>query len=479
MIVLNICLGIVAFFLINFIGRFLIPKSYQNDLFDDEQGKDTVFNIAFRVVAPVVVLVFGGLACWSANREFVFSELLIALLVYWLLRLICWIVKRDTVKSRIWMVLAQALTSILICWFLTYSIGDNPLEALMPNMDDVSFEFTLLTFIVIFFILAESPAMRKDRSPEVMEATYEKKLFKIDQICRDVLPERFNEDIALKILLYAFALCEDTHRPPSVRAIERILLRMHLSCFVKTAGLMQVPTKRPISDEESAEIAARKVSEIYDAYLTTSANFSINPAADTEDGWTCGENLSKLTFFEEGYSYRLSEMTGALYGDVSTLYGKYCGTYQLNIEDYFYAAESFVRNQYGQDGNRRIEVRRKIDLDGLGLSVNGYWRIGEKDGFASLGGGDAARILISRSSDLSLGLTGIILDHGLAGQVFLLYEGLDGTLVVVNEDAEQAKIRSLAENLSASIEMDSYHFDDFIKNSGGFIHRWLVVESFG
>ena len=51
-ILLFLVLGIIAFFLINYLGGRHIQQSYQNDLFDDEFGKSTVFNIAFRIIAP-------------------------------------------------------------------------------------------------------------------------------------------------------------------------------------------------------------------------------------------------------------------------------------------------------------------------------------------------------------------------------------------------------------------------------------------
>lgn len=64
LILLFPALGIIAFFLINQLGGRHIQQSYQNDLFDDEFGKSSVFNIAFRIIAPVVVLASFGLICF-------------------------------------------------------------------------------------------------------------------------------------------------------------------------------------------------------------------------------------------------------------------------------------------------------------------------------------------------------------------------------------------------------------------------------
>lgn len=42
-------LGIIAFFLINYLGGRHIQQSYQNDLFDDEFGKSTVERAQYSI----------------------------------------------------------------------------------------------------------------------------------------------------------------------------------------------------------------------------------------------------------------------------------------------------------------------------------------------------------------------------------------------------------------------------------------------
>ena len=75
LILLFPALGIIAFFLINQLGGRHIQQSYQNDLFDDEFGKSSVFNIAFRIIAPVVVLASFGLICFFIGFRFVSFDL--------------------------------------------------------------------------------------------------------------------------------------------------------------------------------------------------------------------------------------------------------------------------------------------------------------------------------------------------------------------------------------------------------------------
>lgn len=167
-------LGIVTFFLINYLGGRHIQQSYQNDLFDDEFGKSTVFNIAFRIIAPVVVLTFFGLICSFAGLRFEFSCLLISGVTYWGLRVLMWVIKHRTVRSNIAMVLAQAAVSLSLSSYLFEAIGKDPMQSLTPDVRDVSLEFSILAITVIFYILAESPLFRKGHSPRssLMENSY-------------------------------------------------------------------------------------------------------------------------------------------------------------------------------------------------------------------------------------------------------------------------------------------------------------------
>lgn len=472
MVLLDIILGLVTFVLINWFGRALIPKSYQNDLFEDEIGKDTVFNLAFRIIAPIVLLVIEGVACKAAFPEFDLMGLMLSCGLYWVVRLAFWVVKRRTVKSKIWMIIAQSATSFLILWYLLSSLGDNPIEALMPRVEDVSFEFMVLIFVMLLYILAESPVLRKDRSSEVMDRIYEQRLFEIDKICREVISKRFEQDIALRVLLYTFALMEDVHRPKEIRAVERLLIRCRLTFFVKTVGLMQVPADKPISDAESVRCAMPKIAEIYDKYLQSSINFTIRLDDETQ------YNFPRLTFYDDGYSYQLNPMLDLLEGDVSRLYGKYCGTYKLHLYDYYWAAKDFIQNQYNEVGSRLVEVSCPIRSAWDFLPIGARWRLGQNNGFACFGGGDGVRVISVREV-FCYGLPKAIERENLYDKLFFLYCGLDGVIIVISEDAEKEDIDYLANKLSASVDISSYHFDSFIEAPKAYIDSFLSNESFG
>lgn len=458
------------FFLINQLGGRHIQQSHQNDLFDDEFGKSTVFNIAFRIIAPVVVLIFFGLICFFVGLRFEFSYLLISGETYWALRILAWALKRRTVRSNIAMVLVQAAVSLLLSWYLFTAIGNDPVQSLAPDVGDVSLEFIILAITVLFYILAESPMFRKERSPK--SPLMEKQLFAIDKLCRKSMPDRYKQDPALLILFYTFALIEDTYRPSWIRQAERIAY--HVLPFKKprTFGLMQTTSDHPLSDEESTACAYGIVSKIYDEFIETYPEFTIDPM--NEEG-----HAPCLISFQNGYIYKLASILTALGIHASVLYGKYCGTYLLDIYSYFNTAKDFVLWQYNISRFQNIQVAHSATKRWAPLAVNGWCPLSLQRGFACQGGEDAARALVGKHSLSQERLQSHLIKHDLNSCVYLAYWGVDGTVIALSEDSEEEKVSAAAEELDLSIESIAYHFEEFASNPRGFLDTLLVKETHG
>lgn len=465
-----VALGIVTFFIVNSLGGKHIQRSYQNDLFDDEFGKSTVFNIAFRIIAPIVTLTFFGLLCALAGFRFDFLYLMTSGEVYWALRVLMWVVKHRTVRSSIAMILAQAAVSLSLSWYLFTSIGEDPLKSLTPDVGDVSLEFIVLTITVLFYVLAESPLFRRDRSSKSSLA--ERQLFAIDKLCRKSTPERYRQDVALRILFYMFALIEDTYRPSWIRRAERIAYRILPFKKPRTFGLMQVPSDHPLSDEESIARAYTTVSDIYDAFIETNQEFAIDPMG--EDG-----RVPCIAFFHGGYIYELSDMLSALETHAASLYGKYCGTYLLDIYSYFDAAEAFVLSQYNIDRWQSVQVSHVTTKRWATLAANGWHPLSQQRGFACQGGEDAAKIFAGSRPLSEERLVSQLAELNLENCIYLAYWGVDGTVIVLSEDSGKDKISELAQKLNLSAEIASYHFADFVPNPRGFLDRMLVKETHG
>lgn len=186
-----------------------------------------------------------------------------------------------------------------------------------------------------------------------------------------------------------------------------------------------------------------------------------------------------LIFFQSGYIYKLAEMLTSLRIHTSVLYGKYCGTYLLNIYSYFNAAEDFVLQQYSISQFQSIQVSHTTTKRWTSLAVNGWCPLSLQRGFACQGGEDAARVLVGKPSLSQERLQSHLIKHDLNSCVYLAYWGVDGTVIALSEDSEEETLSELAQELDLSVETASYHFEEFAASPRGFLDAMLVKETHG
>lgn len=165
------------------------------------------------------------------------------------------------------------------------------------------FQFWLLASIVVAKVIASSSKPERSLEPYYFEAK---------RVAERILPERYRQDIALKIAFYTIAIAEASHRPKPIRSLERLLSRVGLS---KTTGLMQVKSKIPLSDEESVLLAADMIEAMWLRCL----------AAD-------GKKRFDLKRTKKGYKYNLEEAGFYLYDAMPIIYRKYNGSADTDVQ---------------------------------------------------------------------------------------------------------------------------------------------------
>lgn len=235
---------------------------------------------------------------------------------------------------------------------------------------------------------------------------------------------------------------------------------------------MQTTSDRPLSDEESITCAYDIVSRIYDEFIETNSDLTIDPMGE-EGRARC------LISFQDGYIYELADMLATLEARANTLYGKYCGTYLLSTYSYFDAAEDFVLRQYNISRFQSIQVPHTATEQWASLAVNGWCPLSLQRGFACQGGEDAARALVGKHSLSQERLQSHLIKHDLNSCVYLAYWGVDGTVIALSEDSEEEALSALVQELDLSVETASYHFEEFAANPRGFLDAMLVKETHG
>lgn len=335
------------------IGQYRLEELYEND-------DESKLNVMYRMFSPIV---------WSNIFILVASIVLAtingtALSMRWLPVAYYWIILAyNKTKRRNWDIsrpafVLEAATSIIISIMFDWCVVCKVPELGIAALDQSALGFQMMTMVcyaVVQFVV--SSATRKKywlyivqptRHPfagfETTRSTYhtyyrsrvnlsEKQLFTYERSYGSLLPKRYKDDVLLRAIFFSIMAIEDSNRPSGYRALERLLCKLG---HAKTTGIMQQKSNRPLTDEESVQLATRYIEDMWDKYLSNYSRYSYgNGSADV------------FSFGHNWYRYRYEDLASLLCDTFSSLYGDYCGTRELRTNFVFKRVLSFVeRNHY-------------------------------------------------------------------------------------------------------------------------------------
>lgn len=311
--------AIALFFLVNQTGSLLTGKAYggMNDSDDLAQNN---WNAMFRVVSPV----FYWMLMHAAMNHFLFpvsTDACLSIVVYWVLRLVYEYFKKTLSPSNYKSMWTRALISTLLCCFLNSALESMSWD-IVPAASDILSQFWLVAFATL--VLAASGTTRLE-SRRDYDRLLEKYYHELKRLAEERLPATYSSDPLLRALFYSFGLYEMTYRTKPIRFIERCIAQFRHNM---TTGIMQVKSNLALSDEESIDLAANIVLDIWKGYLTKSE---------------LAKNNGKLEMEGASYSYSLSGMYNAVRVDYEVIHKRYTGTSLNNTEHYFEFALRMTR----------------------------------------------------------------------------------------------------------------------------------------
>lgn len=341
-------------------GPFSLSSYCVEDEYDSEGSKE---NISYRILAPslfciVVVLLANGLI-GALRGELGTLASFVPTLMYWVIL--------STIKAshhklwdRVGPYLIEAFLSCLISFAADcYVIGAVAKEGLAVfDQSSIAFQLEVALFWALVGVISTlflrrryrvrvggaAPAGRtRVRSYRYYTVgtvdTSEKRLASYEQRFGKNLPVRYKQDILLRALFFSIMAIEDSNRPEGVRMLERVLCRFGLA---STTGIMQQKSARPLSDGESASLAAEYICGMWDGYLRAYAKSG--SATEAEDS---------ISFTGRYYSYDFQTMRSSIEKNFSLLYGDYCATRLLNANYVFREVLAYeLRNNYGLSTTR-------------------------------------------------------------------------------------------------------------------------------
>lgn len=287
LVLLNLLLALGLFCLNALLGA--VQYRHRGDLFAygkfsfaPEPEQQFSGNFFQKIVNPAI---YTALLCALFQRlgwDALCRSLWLTVPLYWVLRALY-----ITVKNRSWLInrryeLLSAAASLLLGEGVFFGV----LVPLMEAGESVFIPVRDLRNAIWFAILAYITKAAWDVCKDAFE---DGRLYSREMRSRairrryDVFSRRYGEWIRsladgccpaehrsrrgeLVCLLYAVMIYEDHNRPPLFRAAERLRMALRPGKEM-TLGIMQVKTRRPISDKESIRLAAEKLAAAYLGHL--------------------------------------------------------------------------------------------------------------------------------------------------------------------------------------------------------------------
>lgn len=224
---------------------------YATFTFRDDRSMPMTTNILMNVCIPNVAMIFIFMIVRKFEIPFVEPYLIWFVIAFFAFRmiLICVLLRRKELYSPVYE-LGMAASGIALAYFLIHFFFATE-EAVFITASELREELWFVVLIVLYQFFK----MIFDKN------VTQNKVLKEGQITKYII-HKFNRffkryqhllDVNVQnryicILLYAVMIFEDYNRGPVVRRLERLKVRLSGKA---TLGIMQLPTERVISDEES------------------------------------------------------------------------------------------------------------------------------------------------------------------------------------------------------------------------------------
>jgi len=246
--------AVALFYIVNWIGRHAISAGYLSLSLFAKADEAPAFNFVFRVLAPVVYLFLLGTALYAVNRDDLVHQLYWVTIYYVAIR---WFynvaAERATLMNWKLQLVVAAVTIAL-----SYEAYDRLIryrKNILPDLSTISNELWIIILLFLYTtansVVVEPIAARRRRIRYIRE-----RYLRFKTQFGDII-EREAPDREFQVLVYAVLIYEAFNRPRIARIIESYVLfplgRSH------TLGVMQVESKRRISDRESVTLGIRKL----------------------------------------------------------------------------------------------------------------------------------------------------------------------------------------------------------------------------
>ena len=365
-----ICLviGLLCRPLIRVSGPRMLGADYHTRVVQYSFDHVGVSNIIYRIISPIVIsyilvillsAISSGIGCpWSLSVRWM------PIFLYWIVQLLVVRLQSGELYPA-WTVVFQAMVSLLVAVYFDWVVVCHLATSGISAFDQSNIGWQLLTglFLVASQLILSGIVRGVNRYNSRLRAACgqhvypdessegpvnletEKRLFKFLREYSDLLPDRFSSDVLLRALFYTVMLIEDSNRPAWFRSVERFLFRFGVA---KSTGIMQVKSSIAFTDRESVVASLPLIEKIWDDFLIE--------GAQQKDVSLC----PILSFSCDWYRYRYKELRTLAVQKSGLLYGRYCGTVSIDIQETFGEVLRFFDRAERFFPPERVVVRSKL-----------------------------------------------------------------------------------------------------------------------
>lgn len=260
-ITVHVILGILLFFLINWIGKHSYSKGYISISIFVRAEDAPAYNYIVRVLTPIVYLIITATALYALNLDKYVRNFYFVNIYYIVFRLVFNLLTgRGLLLNWYRQILYWA--SIILFSYLAFDKIISLKANILPDFTTLANELWIIILVFLYQIAnkirlpQEGTIKRKDK---YLDDVY----YKFKRVYGDIIEEKFQLD-RLKAIAYAILIYENFNRPKLARLIENI--RFRLTGKSHTLGVMQVYSDKLISDKESVELGTDKILNTYNKH---------------------------------------------------------------------------------------------------------------------------------------------------------------------------------------------------------------------
>lgn len=283
-VILYFALAVILFFIQNCIGSRTYSKGYIRFSLFDSSDEAFSINYVIKVIGPIVFLIIVVAVLQYFKLDSFIEGILSVIYIYIGIRLtLIFVYERAAIVN--WVMICFYYASIIVFSNIIYYKFITSVSTLLPDFTDIKNEIWLLIILFIYQIgnsvgersipnpyyepeQAFLPEFKKRKRKYVIKkyngfkSQYETEINKISAA-----------DSTFNLVIFSIIIFENFNRPTAIRSIERLWAKVS-HCEV-TQGIMQQPSRTPLSDLQSIKIGTEFLHNKYRKIKDSDNDYSI------------------------------------------------------------------------------------------------------------------------------------------------------------------------------------------------------------